>query len=101
MGETGTEILDYVKAHVLASLIIVVVAGFAAGKSVAIGANRSFMFYLLVGVVGSFVGYFGIFYFGLRETLDSVSGFRYLFDFFAAYIGSFIVAALIHFVKPH
>ena len=26
--------------------------------------------------------------------------FRVLFDFLAAYVGSFIVAAIIHFIKP-
>jgi uncharacterized membrane protein YeaQ/YmgE (transglycosylase-associated protein family) len=100
MSENGLAVLNYFREHLLASLIIVVIAGFAASKSVAMGANRGFFFYLFVGVVGSFVGYFALFYFGLRELLDSLTGFRYLFDFFAAYIGSFVVAALLHFVKP-
>lgn len=101
MSEIGSEVLNYLEEHLLASLIIVVVAGFAAGKSVAIGADRSAAFYILVGVLGTFVGYFAVFYFGLREYLDALTAFRYVFDFFAAYIGSFIVAALLHFVKPH
>jgi hypothetical protein len=41
-----------------------------------------------------------LFYFGLKEHLEKISEFRLLLDFIAAYIGSFIVATLIHFVKP-
>jgi hypothetical protein len=32
--------------------------------------------------------------------MEQLPEFRVLFDFLAAYVGSFVVAAVIHFVKP-
>jgi hypothetical protein len=32
--------------------------------------------------------------------LETISQVRLLFDFIAAYIGSFVVAAIIHFIRP-
>jgi len=55
---------------------------------------------LIVGIVGLFLGEFMIFYYGLDEYLDNIAAFRLLFDFIAAYVGSFVVAAIIHFIKP-
>jgi uncharacterized membrane protein YeaQ/YmgE (transglycosylase-associated protein family) len=100
MNESAFLALSYLRENLLASLGIAIAAGFAANKTVVLGKTRSFVLCIVVGVVGSFIGQFAIFYFGLRELLDELTGFRYLFDFIAAYVGSFILAAMIHFVKP-
>jgi hypothetical protein len=50
--------------------------------------------------MGLFLSQFVILFFGLHGYLESLPQFRILFDFVAAYVGSFIVAAIIHFVKP-
>jgi hypothetical protein len=39
-------------------------------------------------------------YFGIDQILRELSNFRILFDFIAAYIGSFAVASVIHMIKP-
>jgi len=39
-------------------------------------------------------------YFKLVEYLENISEFRIFFDFIVAYVGSFLVAAIIHFIKP-
>ena len=59
-----------------------------------------FVLFLLIGVIGLFLGEFVLIYFGLDEYLETISQFRLLFDFIAAYIGSFVVAAIIHFIRP-
>jgi len=51
-------------------------------------------------VVGLFLGEFVLLYYRLDEYLETISQFRILFDLIAAYIGSFIVAAIFHFIKP-
>jgi len=101
MNESASLAFSYLREHLLASAVIVVAAGFAASKTVVLGKSRNIILYVVVGLIGSFIGQFAIFYFGLREMLDWLSDFfRVFFDFLAAYIGSFIIAALIYFVKP-
>ena len=39
-------------------------------------------------------------YFGLVDYLERLPEFRLLFDFIAAYVGSFVIAAVIHAIKP-
>ena len=62
--------------------------------------RSGFVLFLLIGLIGLFLGEFVLIYFQLDEYLETISEFRILFDFIAAYIGSFIVAAIIHFVRP-
>jgi hypothetical protein len=54
----------------------------------------------MIGVFGLFLSQFVILFFGLQEYLETIPEFRLLFDFIAAYVGSFVVAAIIHFIKP-
>jgi hypothetical protein len=37
---------------------------------------------------------------GLQDYMEGISEFRLLFDLIAAYVASFFIAALIHFVRP-
>ena len=62
--------------------------------------RAGFFLYLLIGLFGLFLSQFMILFFGLQEYLEKLPEFRVLFDFLAAYVGSFIVAAIIHFIKP-
>ncbi len=82
------------------SLGVAFVAGLAASKTVAYEGKAGFFLYLLVGVFGLFLSQFVILFFGLQEYLETLPEFRLLFDFIAAYVGSFVVAAIIHFIKP-
>lgn len=94
------QVIEYVKANFALAATIAFVSGLAATKSVAHEGRKGFVVYLLVGVVGFFLGQVLIFYFGFQDYLKNVSEFRILFDLVAAYVGSFVVAATLHFIKP-
>ena len=100
MGETLEKVAAYLQPNPVLSLGIAFVAGFAAMKTVAYDQRAGFILFALVGVVGLLLGEFVLAYYGLDGYLEPISEFRILFDFIAAYIGSFIVAAIIHFIKP-
>ena len=100
MGEALEKVAAYLQPNPVLSLGIAFVAGFAAMKTVAYDQRAGFILFALVGVVGLLLGEFVLLYYGLDGYLEPISEFRILFDFIAAYIGSFIVAAIIHFIKP-
>lgn len=101
MREIAQEVLAYLLGSPILSLGIAFVAGFAGCKTVAYEGRPGFPLFLIVGVIGLFLSQFVILFFGLREYLEKLPEFRLLFDFIAAYLGSFIVAAIIHFIKPN
>jgi len=100
LGETLEKVAAYLQPNPVLSLGVAFVAGFAAMKTVAYDQRAGFILFSLVGVVGLFVGEFVLVYYGLDQYLEPISEFRFLFDLIAAYIGSFLVAAIIHFIKP-
>jgi uncharacterized membrane protein YeaQ/YmgE (transglycosylase-associated protein family) len=100
LQEILREVSAYIQENPILSLGVAFVAGFAADKTVAYERRSSILFFLVVGLIGFFLSQFMLLLFGLKDYLEKVSEFRILFDFIAAYIGSFIVAAVIHFVKP-
>jgi uncharacterized membrane protein YeaQ/YmgE (transglycosylase-associated protein family) len=85
---------------VLVSLTLAFVAGFAADKTVAYERRSGVLFFLIIGILGLFLGEFMLVYSTLDEYLEDISEFRILIDFIVAYLGSFFVAAIVHFVKP-
>jgi uncharacterized membrane protein YeaQ/YmgE (transglycosylase-associated protein family) len=100
MQETAQTVLQYLLQNPIAYLGIAFIAGFAGSKTVAYEGRAGFVICLLVGVVGLFLSQFVIIFYGIRDYLETVSAFRLLFDFIAAYVGSFVVAAIVHFIKP-
>jgi uncharacterized membrane protein YeaQ/YmgE (transglycosylase-associated protein family) len=100
LGEAVQRVAAYLQPNPVLSLGLAFVAGFAAMKTVAYDKRAGFILFALVGLVGLILGEFVLIYYGLDEYLQPISEFRILFDFIAAYIGSFIVAAIIHFIKP-
>jgi uncharacterized membrane protein YeaQ/YmgE (transglycosylase-associated protein family) len=100
LQEIAREVHAYLQANAVLYAGIAFVAGFLAHKTVVREASSAFVLSAIIGLVGLFLGQFMLFYFGLKEHLEKISEFRLLLDFIAAYIGSFIVATLIHFVKP-
>jgi len=100
LGETFQKVAAYLQHNPLLALGLAFVAGFAAVKTVAYDRRGGAILFALVGVVGLFLGEFVLLYYRLDEYLETISQFRILFDLVAAYIGSFIVAAIIHFIKP-
>ncbi|HEY6364060.1 MAG TPA: hypothetical protein VI585_04640 [Candidatus Binatia bacterium] len=100
MRPTAQAVFNYLLGNPFLSLGVAFVAGLAASKTVAYEGKAGFFLYLLVGVFGLFLSQFVILFFGLQEYLETLPEFRLLFDFIAAYVGSFVVAAIIHFIKP-
>jgi uncharacterized membrane protein YeaQ/YmgE (transglycosylase-associated protein family) len=100
MRPTAQGVFNYLLGNPVLSLGVAFVAGLAASKTVAYEGKAGFFLYLLVGVFGLFLSQFVILFFGLQEYLETLPEFRLLFDFIAAYVGSFVVAAIIHFIKP-
>ena len=98
--EIARAAFQYLKENPLGTIVIAFVAGFAAVKTVAAAKKGNLALYLIVGLLGAFIGQFGILYFGLKDLIDQLPSFRFFFDFLAAYISSFVVASLIHFIKP-
>jgi uncharacterized membrane protein YeaQ/YmgE (transglycosylase-associated protein family) len=101
MQETAQEVLVYLGENPVLYAVIAFVAGFAGSKTVASEWRLGFFSFLIIGAIGLFLGQFSIVFFGLKEMLEQVSQFRLLFDFIAAYVGSFFMAAIAHFVKPN
>jgi len=100
LQEIAREVFAYLQANAVLYAGMAFVAGFLAHKTVARDAGSAIILSVFIGAIGLFLGQFVLLYFGLKEYLDKLPEFRLFFDFFVAYIGSFIVAAIIHFVKP-
>jgi uncharacterized membrane protein YeaQ/YmgE (transglycosylase-associated protein family) len=100
LQEVAQQAIEYLKVNYVLSFGVAFVSGTAAIKSVAHERRTGVLVYLIVGLIGFFLGEFVIFYFGFQEYLEEISAFRILFDLIAGYIGSFFVAAIIHFIKP-
>ena len=100
MQEAAQEVFVYLQGSVWVSLIVAFIAGLAAVKTVAYEERARVVLFLIVGVLGLFLGEFMLFWFNLDVYLEKIAQLRILFDFVAAYLGSFVIAAIIHFVKP-
>jgi uncharacterized membrane protein YeaQ/YmgE (transglycosylase-associated protein family) len=100
MQETAQAVSHYLLGNPVLYLGVAFIAGFAASKTVAYEGRAGFFLYSLIGVFGLFLSQFMIVFFGLQAYLEEPPEFRVLFDSLAAYVGSFIVAAIIHFIKP-
>jgi uncharacterized membrane protein YeaQ/YmgE (transglycosylase-associated protein family) len=100
MQEAARTVFQYLLGNPVLYFIIAFIAGLAASKSVGYEGKAGFILYLIVGMFGLFVSQYVILFYGLQQYLDNVSEFRLFFDFIAAYIGSFVVAAIVHFIRP-
>ena len=98
--EAAQQTIVYLQGSLLVSLTIAFVAGFAADKVVAYERRSGVIFFLTVGLLGLFLGEFMLFSFKLDEYIELIAEFRLFFDLIAAFVGSFLVAAIIHFIKP-
>jgi uncharacterized membrane protein YeaQ/YmgE (transglycosylase-associated protein family) len=100
MQELAQEVIAYFQQKPVVVLTTAFIAGLAANKTVAYGGRSTLVLHLLVGLAGFFLGQFVILFFGLIKYLEALPEFRLLFDFIAAYIGSFLIAAVIHVLRP-
>ena len=95
MKETAQQVLDYLAGSLLVTLAVAFVAGWAASEW-----RSGVIVWLFVGVAGLFLSQFILLSSGLQDYIEGISEFQILFDLIAAYVASFFIAALIHFVRP-
>jgi uncharacterized membrane protein YeaQ/YmgE (transglycosylase-associated protein family) len=100
MKETALEASQYLQDNLLVALVLALIMGFLASKTVTHWEKSNIAVYFLVGATGSFLGQFAIRYIGLKPVLDQVSGMWLLFDAITAYLGAFVVATIAHLFKP-
>ena len=100
MRELLLDRLVYVIDHPILTLVISFIAGFLATRIAA--PNRRFGWFgsFIVGLMGFFLSYFVLSYPQLSEYLDSLHELRIVIDLLAAFVGSFVIAGIIHFIKP-
>ena len=100
MQEIAQNVIAYIQANVVASIVITFIAGYAATRAVASEHRPGVIGFTIIGAIGFFLGNFVVFYFGLSEYLENLHGLRMFIDLFAAFIGSFIISTILHFIKP-
>ena len=100
MPETLQQVVAYIKANLAASLVIAFIAGFLATRFVAAERRPGVIGFTIIGSIGFFLAHFVINYYQLSEYLDSLQGLRIFIDLTAAFIGSFVIAGIVHFIKP-
>lgn len=100
MQEIVLEALIYTIDNPLSTLLIVFLSGFLASRIVAADRRPGFLGFTIIGMIGFFLSRLVLSYFKLNETLDSLHELRIFIDLLAAFVGSFVIAGIIHFIKP-
>jgi len=97
--EAVNDIWISLRANPIIYLVIALVAGIGACKTVMLAWRLNLIFFLVIGLVGLFLGQLLLITYG-KPYIEPLPQFRLLFDLLAAYLGSFVVASLIYFIKP-
>jgi uncharacterized membrane protein YeaQ/YmgE (transglycosylase-associated protein family) len=98
--EIAREAVSYIQAHMASSVLIAGLTGFAACKSVTSDWKHFNLVFIFVGFLGFFLGQLMILSLGLKEFLNLLPEFTWLFDIIIGFVGSFIVATVLNFFKP-
>ena len=101
MKEAVEQVFAYLQGSPVVAVLVAFIAGLAAVKTVAHDRRVGFVLFLLIGALGLILGEFVLVYFKLDEYLENLSAFRIVFDFIVAYLGSFFITAIIHFIRPN
>ena len=100
MQQITQDILIYIQLNPVLSLVIAFIAGFLGTRIVAAERRPGVLGFTVIGLCGFFIGHFMIAYYNYTEYLDSLLELRVLADMIAAFIGSFVIAGIIHFIRP-
>ena len=100
MQEAALEALIYSIDNPVLTLVIALLAGFLASKIVAADRRPGVIGFTIIGLIGFFLSHFVLSYYQLSETLGSLHELRVFIDLVAAFVGSFVIAGVIHFLKP-
>lgn len=100
MWELVVERLIYFIDNPVLTLGISFVAGFFAARLACPNRRIGWFGSLIIGLLGFFLGDFVLSSFSLNDFFDRLGGLRVIIDFLAAFFGSFVIAGVIHFIKP-
>jgi len=100
LQQISQDIFFYIQTNPVLSLVIAFIAGFLATRIVAAERRPGVLGFTIIGLCGFFLGHFMIAYYEYTEYLDSLLELRIIADMLAAFIGSFIIAGIVHFIKP-
>ena len=101
MQESAQNVLAYIQANLLASIVITLIAGYAATRTVASERRPGVIGFTLIGALGFILGRFVVSYWGFSESVENLHGLSLFVDLVAAFIGSFTISTLLHFIKPN
>lgn len=100
MQEILLDRLVYIIDNPVLTLVIAFVSGFLATRIVGTERRPGTISFMIIGLMGFLLGYFMLSYYELNEYLDSLLELRIIIDMGAAFIGSFVIAGIFHFLKP-
>ena len=100
MREIVLETLIYVIDHPVLTIVFVFFGGFLANRIVLAERRLGVIGFTFLGLLGFLIGHFMIMYSGWNERLDDLRDLRVVVEFLAACVGSFVVAGIVHFIKP-
>ena len=100
MPEALQQVVAHIETNLAASLVMAFIAGFLATRLVAAERRPGVIGFTIIGSAGFFLAHLVINYFHFSEYLDSLQGLRIFIDLMAAFIGSFVIAGIVHFIKP-
>ena len=94
------EALIYSIDHPVSTLLIALLAGFLASRIVAADRRPGVLGFTTIGVIGLFLSRLVFSHYQLNDTLEDLHALRIFVDLLAALVGSFVIAGIIHFIKP-
>jgi uncharacterized membrane protein YeaQ/YmgE (transglycosylase-associated protein family) len=100
MQESALESLIYIIDNPILTFFIVILAGFLSTKLVAAERRPGVIGFTIIGLLGFFLSHFMLTYAGWNEYLDGLRELRVIIELVAAFLGSFVVAGFVHFLKP-
>jgi uncharacterized membrane protein YeaQ/YmgE (transglycosylase-associated protein family) len=100
MQEAALEALIYSIDNLVLTLVVAFLAGFLASRIVAADRRPGVFGFTIIGLIGFFLSHFVLSYYQLNETLDGLHELRFFIDLVGAFFGSFVIAGVIHFLKP-
>jgi uncharacterized membrane protein YeaQ/YmgE (transglycosylase-associated protein family) len=101
MGELVELAITYLRGNLMLNVVIALVAGGAACRTVASDRLSGPVVYCLIGVVGVFATQLFFIQLDLSQLLEPFTAFRLLVDLLAAYVLSLFIAAVVNAINPN
>ena len=100
MGDMIESAIAYIRSSLFLSLVIALIAGGAACRSLGSDRLAGPVIYCLIGIAGLFVSQLLFIHLQFLPYLEQIADFRILIDFGAAFVVSLFLAAMINAINP-